>query len=100
MGEKSMKCSCAHNDEDTPAALQIDKVKKSCCENRTVELNNSNILQKINDDITKLVKSTTYFVNITSNETFLSRNNLFIQVNKPPPKFLTDIPVNNSSLLI
>lgn len=101
MTENSMKkCSCSQNDEETASTLQIEKVTTSCCENRTIELNNSNTLQKVTNEVTNLVQVLAHFVNIFSDETSLSQNNHYSEVNEPPPKFLTDIPINNSSLLI
>ena len=101
MSESSKrKCSCLQEDEEKAAFPQIDNITKPCCENRTIELNNSNMLQKVTDEVNNLLKSSPYLASIIINETLLSQNNPYTEVYKLPPKLLTDILVSNSSLLI
>ncbi len=95
------KCSCSHNIEPVSSGLQFnDADNKSCCENRIIELNNANILQKLNEEVNKSVLLSSLFNNVIIDDTFASFSKSFFEVNKPPPKLLNDIPITNSSLRI
>ncbi|MFI5144461.1 MAG: hypothetical protein ACHQJ4_02590 [Ignavibacteria bacterium] len=99
MGTMKESCACKNTTNDVPAGLNISKEKKSCCEEKIVELSNSNILSIDKSKTLDYLQNPGCLTadNFSIPESPLFVNNLF----KPPDKIPKNgIPVTNSSLLI
>ncbi len=99
MGDMKENCGCKNVTKHESTGLALSKVKKSCCEERIIELSNSNTLSIDKPSVNHcLVNLSCLVVNssiIPDNSTFLINYFTF------PDKIPKDgIPVTISSLLI
>ena len=94
--KKEMKCCC--NDDKESSGISISKLTNGCCDEKTIELTNSNNLQKT-DNRLNIDNLKSLSVNILNNDLSYNSNSAF-------KNFLTfhipksDIPIRVSSLLI
>lgn len=98
MNGMNESCSCKNTAKDIPSGLNISKVKKSCCEEKIVELSNSNILSVDKSYSLDCLHGICYLL---KDEVSLPENQSYSIIHVSPDKVPKDgIPVNNSSLLI
>jgi hypothetical protein len=98
MGNMKESCACKNINNDVPSGLNIAKEKKSCCEQRIIELSNSNILSIDNSNSFDCIHGICYLL---KDEVSLPENQSYSNILVSPDKVPKDgIPVNNSSLLI
>lgn len=94
-----MNCQCLHNEHNAADGITISKFVKECCNVKYIELNNTSLLLKIqNDNNFKIDFYTIHYLinNVDLSDNFV--NSGFQNLNFHPPKF--DIPISVSSLLI
>ncbi len=99
MGEMKENCGCKNETKHESTGLALSKVKKNCCEERVIELSNSNTLSIdksfLNDWLVNLSSLTLNGNSLPDNSTFLINHFTF------PDKIPKDgIPISISSLLI
>lgn len=98
MGSMRETCACKNTTKDIPTGLNISKEKKSCCEEKFVELSNSNILSVDKSYSLDCLHGICYLL---KDEVSLPENQSYSIIHVLPDKVPKDgIPVNNSSLLI
>lgn len=99
MGDMKESCASKNVNSDVPAGLNISKEKKSCCEQRIIELSNSNILSIDKSNSFDCIQNHCYLTvdNVSIPENPSYSNHYFVSPDKVPKD---GIPVNNSSLLI
>ena len=99
MGSMKESCACKNTTQNIPSGLNISKEKKSCCEEKIIELSNSNILSIDKSKTLDCLRNIGCLQadNFTIPVSPLFVNNLF----KPPDRIPKNgIPVTNSSILI
>lgn len=100
MASDNIKCECSHNEKDKFPGVSFTQEKSNCCDEKTTELTNSNIL--LNQNISQEFDSYVYLVLFCistvdldiinySLVTYMSRNTYYPDI---------DIPIFTSSLLI
>ena len=94
------KCACATSNDIGKYGLAIRSVSNSCCETRTVELANSNILEIIHNTPVNPLVHTDLINNESVNIGSFSAQEciLHFDLSYHPPN--SEIPILNSSLLI
>ena len=93
-------CSCIHKNTAEKSGLVINKVPKSCCETKIVELSNSNILEALNSYTgNSLFQADFINSDVNSILSALTQiNRILTEFSYHPPN--SEIPILNSSLLI
>ncbi len=100
MGNMQTSCSCTQSEDHSSQLASLSKVN-SCCENKTYELSNSNILSIVKNDLTGNFLSVINVINTESISAGLSTlivSRITNQNSYHPPN--SEIPILNSSLLI
>lgn len=92
-------CTCSHNNQPQSSGLSVKSITKSCCDKKTVELSNSNILEILNHNTVNPIISAG-FSSAGCNDIWVAANserNIVTLTHHPPN---SEIPILNSSLLI
>jgi hypothetical protein len=99
MSDSQSKCECKHKVNQKFSGLSFNKVKKSCCNEKSVELTNSNQLQTVKKDCTDKCVSQVILMNsdiLFSSAGLNGFSNASLREQIPKP----NIPILVSSLLI
>ncbi len=100
MSNMQNSCSCTQLQDYSSQATSLSKVN-SCCESKTYELSNSNILSIVKNDLTGNFLSVIDIINtesITAGLNMLNVSQITGELSYHPPN--SEIPILNSSLLI
>jgi hypothetical protein len=100
MSNMQTSCSCTQSQDHSSQGASLSKVN-SCCESKTYELSNSNILSIVKNDLTGNFLSIIDVINTESNAAGLSAlyvSRITGELSYHPPN--SEIPILNSSLLI
>lgn len=100
MGGDDPVCSCSHSNLPQASGLAIKSITKTCCDKKTVELSNSNILEILNHNHVNPLISSGFNAGGINDIWTVSANTsvIFTALNHHPPN--SEIPILNSSLLI
>lgn len=100
MSNMQSSCSCTLEQNHSSQEASLSRVN-SCCESKTYELSNSNILSIVKDDLTGNFLSVIDIINtenITGSLSSLNVSQINYELSYHPPN--SEIPILNSSLLI
>ena len=100
MGNMQTSCSCTLEQDNSSQGASLSKVN-SCCESKTYELSNSNILCLVKNDLTGNFLSVIDVINtenFTAGLSTFNESRITGELTYHPPN--SEIPILNSSLLI
>jgi hypothetical protein len=98
--ETELTCTCVCDEEQAPSGITLSSESTPCCQNKTMELNNSNNLQVSASHLLKDVTAFSPTILITHVEDLSapSKYSFIVFTKEHVPR--TDLPVILSSLLI
>ena len=99
MSDSQSKCECKHKVQQKFSGVGFNKVKKSCCNEKSVVLSNSNLLQIVKKECNDKCLDV---IHILSASVLIYLNSIINTSNSALPEQIpkTDIPIFTSSLLI
>ena len=101
MSGKQISCTCSHNQTDSPKGIAFSKIKNPCCDEKTIELSNSNTLTTVKNDLTGNFLALIDVINAGGNASglnIINASRINNQFSYHPPN--SEIPILHSSLLI